>query len=381
MRKLKVAWVISPLIARGGGYNIVRGWIRHLPENEFDLTLAYFSHERARVEAAFGDAPSVRLTHLEAFRSPAALCLPAIAALRSLFARERPDVVHTVMVQGDILGSLAARLAGVPVVVSSAIGRLIPRQIAPWKAAAYRAGVRLARSRIDRVLAISGETKRELVEVFGFRPAQVEVLYCGIEPGAPPAPRPRPRADRPVIGTLGELISEKGVQHLLRAVPAILAAVPGARFRIVGDGGYRAALEELAGSLGVRDRVEFAGWAADGRAALADLDVLVFPSEPGYDGLPRVLLEAWAVGTPFVTSNVAAVPEIITDAVTGLVVPPGDPVAIATAVGRLLRQPDLWRSLREAGIARAAEFSVQHEVAILQGVYSELSRRAAAPGT
>ena len=62
-------------------------------------------------------------------------------------------------------------------------------------------------------------------------------------------------------------------------------------------------------SLGISDRVEFAGWLASGRRAIEEFDVFVFASEPGYDGLPRVLLEAWDVGTPFVTTSVAVVPE------------------------------------------------------------------------
>lgn len=377
MPRLKVVWVYAPLVARGGGFSTLSGWLRHLSADRYDLVLAYFSHEPEQVEAALAPFSHVRRIHVLALRSPTQLYIPAILALKQLFERERPDVVHSIMVQSDILGSLAARLAGVPAMVSSVIGYLVPHPRA-WKGAIYRLGVRLARRRIDRVLAISGATKRELVEEFGYAPERVQVLYSGIELGAPPVPRSTPRSDGPVIGTVGQLIVEKGVQHVLRAAPAIFAAFPGARLRVVGDGVYRATLESLAVSVGIRDRVEFTGWRPDGRAEIADLDVFIFPSDPGYDGLPRVLLESWAVGTPFVSTNVAVVPEIVRDRIDGLVVPPRDPAAIARAVTRLLREPELWRHVREAGLVRVQAFSVEREVELIQQVYVDLVAKACA---
>ncbi len=377
--RLKVIWVVSPLVARGGGFDILRGWIRHLTADCYDLSLAYFSREPERVEAALAPWPHVRLIHVGALRSPALLYVPAIAALRRLFKAERPHIVHSVMVQGDILGSVAARLAGVPVVVSSGIGYLVAHTSA-WKARLYRAGIGLARRRIDRVLAISGATRRELIEEFGYAPDQVQVLYSGVELDAGDAPRQGLRRDQPVVGTIGELIPEKGVQHLLRAAPAIVQAVPEVRFRVVGDGSYRPSLEALAGDMGVRDRVDFVGWVPEGRSAMAQLDVFVFPSDPGYDGLPRVLLEAWLVGTPFVTTNVAVVPEIVRHGEDGLVVPPKDPAAIAAGVVRLLRDAALWGRLSQAGRARAPEFGVEREVEVLRHVYAELLARAGATG-
>ncbi len=376
MRPTRIVWVISPLMARGGGFNILLGWIRHLPPERYDLSLVYFSHERGKVEAALAPWPHVKLVHVAAMRSPGSLYLPGIAALRRLFREMGPDVVHSVMVQGDILGSVAARMAHVPVVVSSAIGYLVPSHTARWKAAIYRAGVGLARRRIDRVLAISGATKRELVEDFGFRSDQVQVVFSGIELGTPARPRSGPRAESPVIGFVGELIPEKGAQHLVRAFPAILAACGGARLRLVGDGTFRPALEALVASLGVQERVEFAGWLPSGPRAMAEMDVFVFASEPGYDGLPRVLLESWSVGTPFVTTDVAVVPEIVHDGVDGLVVPPRDPSAMAAAVVRLLRDPPLWRRMAEVGLARAPEFAVEREVEVMRSVYAELLARA-----
>lgn len=371
--KLKIAWVISPLVARGGGFDILRGWIKHLPEDRFDLMLVYYSWERERVEEALAPWPHVRLVHVPQLHSPGALFVPAVRALADIFEQERPDVVHSVMVQGDILGSIAARRAGVPLILSTAIGYLVAHT-APWKAVLYRLGLRLARRRIDQVLAISGATRTQLVEEFGFPADRVRVVYCGIELGETQPERVNviPRLEAPLIGLVGELILEKGAQHLLQAVPEILEAHPGARFRIVGDGDYRPSLEALAASLGIEDRVDFTGWLASGRRAIEEFDIFVFASEPGYDGLPRVLLEAWDVGTPFVTTNVAVVPEIVRDGVDGLVIPPKDPRAIAAAVNRLLGDPSLWTAVRNAGLARAPEFGVKHEVELLREVYESV---------
>src|SRR5437762_1092811 len=138
-----------------------------------------------------------------------------------------------------------------------------------------------------------------------------------------------PQDVRTVV-TVSVLRRGKGIDVLLRAATRI----PDAYFLIVGDGPMRAEWEELARSLGVADRVRWAGYRRDVDAILPGCDLFVLPSLE--DAFPTVLLEAMASGLPAVASKVGGIPEIVTPDVTGVLVPPGDPQALAAAIADLV---------------------------------------------
>jgi glycosyltransferase involved in cell wall biosynthesis len=140
---------------------------------------------------------------------------------------------------------------------------------------------------------------------------------------------------------------------------------------VVGDGPERAQLEALAGQLGLADRVHLAGHQQDVRPWLAALDVLVLSSD--WEGMPNALLEAMAAGLPIVATAVGGVPEVVVDGATGLLVPPGDPSALAEAITRLLRDPDLRRTMGQAGRARVERrFSINETVRLTEELYATL---------
>jgi glycosyltransferase involved in cell wall biosynthesis len=168
----------------------------------------------------------------------------------------------------------------------------------------------------------------------------------------------------------------KGLEQFLEAAAAIRMRVPDARFLIVGetapnDRPYLSVLTNLAGRLGLSDRVVFAGLRTDVPQLLASATVSVMPSLN--EALSNVLLESMAAGVPVVATRVGGTPEAIQDGVNGLLVEPGDPAALAQAIGHLLAQPELARRLGCAARESITErFSIDRMVSATEDLYLSL---------
>ena len=163
------------------------------------------------------------------------------------------------------------------------------------------------------------------------------VVYCPVELDPPPAdaPWPAPEAGQPVIGYVGRIDPRKGVLDLVAALPAIRAQVPEARLVIVGDDpGARSPTTSR--RCARRRTPSHIAWHDNAPGLMRHLDVLVAPSYQEPFG--TVLGEAMAVGTPVVATRVGGLAEVVDDGVTGLLVDPGDPVALAGAVVEVLRR-------------------------------------------
>ena len=185
---------------------------------------------------------------------------------------------------------------------------------------------------------------------------KIHVSYHGLDL---PAFRYRPDG-RPLhkLIAVGRLARDKGFAYLLRAVPKLLTQGVVVDVEIVGDGEERRNLERLARKLGIADRVRFRGWLTfdDVRSAMSDATILVHPSDGLGDGLPNVLREAMALGTPVIASRVAGIPEALDDGRCGILVPPKDVEALASAIAGLLDDAALRRTLAD----RARRHTEQH---------------------
>lgn len=141
------------------------------------------------------------------------------------------------------------------------------------------------------------------------------------------------------IGTITRLMPSKGNQYLVDAAPKILAAHPGVRFFIVGEGELQAPLQEQARALGLGDRFVFRGFMRDVAAALSALDLVVFPSL--WEGMPLTVFEALAMGKPIVATDADGLLDVLTDRQDALIVPKADAGALADAVISLLERPEV----------------------------------------
>ncbi len=207
----------------------------------------------------------------------------------------------------------------------------------------------------------------------GAPPGKIEVHRLGIDPADFPLVDRSgrdPAAPWRVLA-VGRLVEKKGFGDLLQAIARLRDAEPLLRATIVGDGPLRGDLEAMARTLGIAERVRFAGWLAPAEvaAAMAEADLLAVPSVTAADGdmegMPLVVLEAMATGLPVVGTRHSGIPEVVLDGITGRIVPERDPAALAGAIASLA-DPSRRREQGEAGHRRAvAEFDNRRLVAAL----------------
>jgi glycosyltransferase involved in cell wall biosynthesis len=275
---------------------------------------------------------------------PAPRDLDARLALRVRRATRRADLVHTHLVHADVYGALGAR-------------RLVSTKHNddPFRAGAFRYVERALARKASSVIAITHALARFQVERVGLPADKVEVIHYGLDD------MPQPwgandeddvARDARVILAISRLERQKGIDVAIRALPEVLEAHPGTRLVVLGEGPQRAELERLAGSLGVP--VHLPGRVPDVAAWLRRADLLVHPAR--WEGFGLALLEAMLASLPVVATSVSSIPEIVVAGETGLLVPPDDPAALATAITRVLANPG---ELGQRGHARARdEFSV-----------------------
>jgi glycosyltransferase involved in cell wall biosynthesis len=206
------------------------------------------------------------------------------------------------------------------------------------------------------------------------RPPRPEVVVHGLDGASrPPAPRETACAalglapEGPVVGTVGNLTAKKDHATLVDAVARLAGEWPEARLVVVGAGPLEADLRTHAARAGLADRVVLAGSRGDVAEILGAFDVFVLSSR--VEGLPIALLEAMAAERPCVATAVGGIPEVVTDGVDGLLVPPGDPDALATAVSKLLADPDRRAELGARAAVRAGDFDIAAAVRRLEAIY------------
>ena len=284
---------------------------------------------------------------------------------------ERPAILHAHLSWPFACkyGVLAAWLARVPAIVGTA-----QLYLAPGSTRQARLMLRLFR----RIIAVSQEVSRRYAEALGVPAHQLAVVRNAIRvPPAGRTPDPALRAalvrGRPdyVVLTLARLHPQKGHSYLLAAA----AQVPDATFVLAGDGPLRAELEAQAHQLGVADRCVFLGDRPDVPDLLAAADVLVLPSL--FEGLPVSVLEAMAAERPVVATRIGGTDEAVAHELNGLLVPPRDPTALASAIRRLQADPALARRLAAAGRERVErEFSTKVTAALVMRIYDEVMAEA-----
>ena len=307
------------------------------------------------------------------------------------FRRHEIELVHTHRYKDNILGSIAAALAGVPHVVRTIHGRAEPLCGWEWlKFQLYQSlDVAALWSCADRVVAVS-KRMAEALEQSGSRPGTLTYVHNGVDlrkiRATGSVAQTRAAIGLPsgsiVIGTAGRLTPVKGQEYLVRAAARIVRQESQARFLFVGSGPLESRLRHVARQLGVEDACVFIDPARDRRASVYDLiaamDVFVLPSL--HEGIPMALLEALALERPVVASAVGGIPEIITHEATGLLVEPKNERELADACLDLARNRRRARAFAVRG-RRTVEREFSHEAngEAVVALYQTVARASSAP--
>lgn len=288
--------------------------------------------------------------------------LRALCALLRILRRERPDIVHTHQAKAGALGRLAARLAGVPVVVHTFHGNVLSGYFRPSAERAVAALERwLARS-ADVLIAVSPSQKADLAGRFRIAPeGKLRVVALGLDLGpflaaAPADPSVRAALGipegAPVAALVARLEPVKDVPAFLRIAARVRAELPAARFLVVGEGKLRAALEAESRALGISEAVRFLGQREDLPRILSAVDAVCLTSRN--EGTPVALIEAMAAGRAVVSYAVGGVPDVVEEGRTGRLAAPGDERAFARILAGLLADEGERKRLGAAARARVA---------------------------
>ena len=261
--------------------------------------------------------------------------------------------------KANIVGWAASRLTGCPQIafVRGWTGE-------SWRVQLYDRLDRLVLRWTDWVVCVSHAQAKQLREKRKGRHAPVVIANAALLPREevnPPIHRLRIRRalglreDAFLVCAVGRLSPEKGHRYLLRAIAALVDHIPTLRITFLGEGHERKALENEVARLGVQNYVVFAGFKKDIQPWIQACDLLVNPSLT--EGVPNVILEAMALGTPVVATRVGGVPDLVQDQQCGVLVPPGDPEALAVAIHDLFQRPTERVRLAQNATKQLEEYS------------------------
>jgi glycosyltransferase involved in cell wall biosynthesis len=383
MAPVPVLYVI-PRMSIGGAQKHLLAVFRRLDRQRFAPMLCCLSTDRGGGGDLLDAVRALDVPVLDARVRDGANALARPDAIRQMARiagearRARVRIVHSYLFHANWFGTVAARLARVPVAIVS------KRNVDVYERARDRWACRIVNRLADCVTAVAQGVADHVARAEGCPRDKIVVVPNGIDirdAELQPASRPEglgPATDHLVVGNIARLVWYKGHVELLDAMARVGREHPRVQLCVVGDGPLRSTLQEHARSVGLNGAARFLGTVPEAWRLLPHFDIFVLPSR--WEGMSNGLLEAMAAGRPIVATAVGGNPELITDGETGLLVPPEDPAALAAAIARLIREPALARRLGETARRRVEqEYTLDAMVRRMERLYDDLmARRAAA---
>ena len=358
-RKLKICHVITRMIVGGAQENTLLTIKGHVEKGHEVVLVTGFSPGREGELLKNVELPPfgiVEIPELVRELSPVK-DMKAISRLRDYFRREKFDVVHTHSSKAGIVGRIAARQAGVPVVVHTVHGQAFHAYEKPWKNFIYVTAERFAAKYCDRIYAVAQAMIDQCVEARVAPREKYQVVYSGMDTSAfanaRRDPELRKRLGIPekaqVVVTVARLFPMKGYEEVVPAAALLAKDFPDLHFLPVGDGPMFDELQKQIASLGLSDRFHFAGLVPPHKVAdyIAQGDLLWHLSLR--EGLPRAVVQALASGIPAIGYKLDGTPEVVIDGETGYVTAPQDIEAVAARSRELLTDPELRRRMGKKG--------------------------------
>lgn len=367
---IRIAYVINEMVV-GGTQTHLRQVLRLLDRQHFDPFLVCLSGRGALLQdvhdlgvPVFSPGASLGFQGLSLARR--------VVALTRLLRQQRVEIVHNYLLRANLVGSLAARMARVPVVLCSTRGC---HELHGAQLMAAKIGNALA----DKVMVNAVAVRDFVHEHEGCPREKMFVVPSGIDTG-----RFSPFSsggfktrlgipeDRLVIGTVTRQRIRKGVEEFLRAVAELWRSDSRIHGLIVGEVEEAGELAALVQELGMRDNLTLAGRRQDMPEVYSAMDIYVLSSHD--EGMSNALLEAMAMERPVVATNVGGTGEVVEHGSTGILVPPRDWQALASALRGMIAQPELWREFGRRGRTKVEQcFSAAAMVRQIERVYTELA--------
>jgi glycosyltransferase involved in cell wall biosynthesis len=347
----------------GGGERIVLKLADLLPKYGYRVSILTFSADPA--SAGLQSPPcSVYLLPLQ--RTYDLTALRGSLELRKFLREQKIRVVQTFFESSDLWAGFVTKA------MSSAKLIWSRRDMGILRTGKHHAAYRLMASAPDRVFAVSEQVRRHCIDVDGIKPSRVQTIYNGLDladwSSASSAAKQEGEA---LVTTVGNIRRVKGHDVFIRAAASVAAQFPKATFSIAGDvlePDYFVELQAMMRDLKLSGRFRFAGGVKNLREHLATADVFVLPSRS--EGFSNAIVEAMAASLPVVATNVGGNGEAIQDGVSGVIVPPEDPNALAAAIVQLLSDPAKARRMGAEGKRLAAEkFTTEAMMTQITNVY------------
>ena len=373
--KYKIAYVIDGL-SMGGAEQLMVPILKHLSRTDFDTYVCALQSKDGNSMAEEIRALDIPVECLNIRHLRDMDALPRLTRhLKGIGA----ELIHTQLEFANILGNISAKLLHLPSVCTI---HVMPSLDVKTKSRLHqRVEWYALRHFCDRVVSVSEEARQYHIEVSGAPASQVTTIYNGIDlSGFLTMDRAQERmAVRTelkiplaanVLTTVAVLRPPKGIQFMIRALAAVLAAYPNTYYLVVGSGSHQSALIEEAGRAGLHDKVIFAGMRKDVPRLLAATDVFVLPTLT--EALPTVLAEAMAAKLPIIASRVGGVPEMVSDGQNGCLVEPEDLEGLANACLHLLGNPEQRAAMGAEGWKVVNQkFNIERQVDRLKDLYVE----------
>ncbi|MGE5308820.1 MAG: glycosyltransferase [Deltaproteobacteria bacterium] len=375
MEKIHVLYITDMFHGKGGAEKNLVQLVRGLDRERYEPMVIVLNHGRLlkelRDEGVFTKDLGLRKIY-----SPRAF----VEAVRlfSLLKERRVKVVVTYHIASDLWAGLIARLAGVPVVISSRrdMGYKLKRQ--------HILAYRLMNRCFDRIVAVSEAVRSAIVEKQKVAPHKMITVYNGVEINRSPLSEKErdslkdslamERKDFLVIGATGSIRSVKGYLYFVEAASIVLREYPEAYFLIAGsfdDKPYLAELQQCCRSLGIEKNMIFSGFKGNILQIVQVMDICVSASLS--EGMSNAVLEYMSCGKPVVATRAGGNVEVVDDGITGLLVAPGDPRPLARAILALLKDGELRERMGAAGFQAARfKFSLGEMLDRMDRLYSEL---------
>jgi glycosyltransferase involved in cell wall biosynthesis len=332
MQRLKVMQVTHDL-AIGGLQRVVVDLARTLDKNEFDVSVCCL-REGGIYETVLAEH-GIRVIKIPTSSKPVDyLCFWKIYQVLKL---ERPTIIHTHNTQPYIEGITAALMARIPVRIHTDHAREFPDK------RRYMVAERILSHSMHQIIAVSDQTKNDLIRYERIHPDKITVVFNGIDASMYRNPLDRkwklielgiPENGGPILGFCGRLSGEKGITFLLKAMRLLVDEFPTAILLIVGDGELKTELDNEIHDRNLDKNVLLLGARLDANEIMRILDVFVLPSLR--EGLPLVLLEAAAASVPIVATNVGGNRLVVDNGVSGFLVEPGKEEALSDALRKLM---------------------------------------------